>query len=97
MNYMQALAEEIRRELPPDLVPDDSATSLLLLYALLTTSVGEAVTARQVHDAWTVWMTLRGEGDHPSAVSFDDLPLDVRGEDVPFVLAIRRFAERRSL
>jgi len=51
------------------------------------------VTAENVHDAWTAWMTARGK-EHDSMVPFGKLAPDVQLEDEPFVLAIRRVADR---
>lgn len=80
-------------ELPPEMVPADGAEELMLLYAVLCLAVGQAVTSANVHDAWTAWMTARGQ-EHESMVPFNDLPHDVQIEDEPFVLAIRRVADR---
>lgn len=89
-NYIDALADAIRAHTPPDLVPDeaDDPRSLFRLYALLALAVGKAVTTREVHDAWSVWMIERGE-EHESLVPFDGLDAEVQAEDEPFVAAIR--------
>ncbi|RIK04229.1 MAG: hypothetical protein DCC48_14155 [Acidobacteria bacterium] len=93
MTYLSDVADEIKRELPPDVVPSEDAGDLMLLYAVLCLAVGHAVTAENVHDAWTAWMTARGQ-EHDSMVPFGDLAPDVQLEDEPFVLAIRRVADR---
>lgn len=95
MTYLSDVADEIMRELPSGLVPDDGAAQLMLLYAVLCLSLGSEVTAASVHDAWTAWMIARGE-QHSSMVPFDELSPDVKVEDQPFVEAIRRVADRRS-
>lgn len=93
MNYLAKIADEISNELPPELIPEDGGGDLMLMYALLCVTVGRSVTARDVHDAWTAWMTGRGER-HSSMIPFDELAADVQLEDEPFALAIRRVAER---
>ncbi|MCZ7527088.1 MAG: hypothetical protein M5U14_12320 [Acidimicrobiia bacterium] len=93
MTYLSDVADEIMRELPPDLVPSEGARDLMLLYAVLCQAVGQAVTAENVHDAWTAWMTARGQV-HDSMVPFDELSPDVQVEDEPYVSAIRRVAAR---
>jgi hypothetical protein len=96
VSYISQIASEIAAELPQELLPDEHADELMLLYAVLATSVGTAVTSEQVHDAWVAWMTYRGE-NHRSMVPFDQLSQDVQREDEPFAQAIRRVAERRGL
>lgn len=88
MNYLQETAEQIRRQLPADAMPDNSE-ALLLMYAVLARAKGASTTAVDVHDAWTAWMTLRNE-DHESMVPFADLAAEVRAEDAPFLRAIQR-------
>lgn len=94
-SYIDAMADAIRQHTPPDLVPDeaDDPRSLFRLYALLALSVGEAVTTREVHDAWSVWMLERGQ-QHESLVPFEALDAKVQAEDEPFVGAIRAAVEQ---
>ena len=89
MNYLEELAERIRAEVPADALPDEDTRELFLIYAVLARAKGTAVTAADVHDAWVAWMTSRGE-QHESMREFDKLEGDVKAEDSPFVLAIRR-------
>lgn len=87
MTYMDALARNIRSNVPPEVgVPEDSG-ALFWLYALLARVKGSEVSNSDVHDAWTLWMRMRGE-DHPSMVPFEDLSPDVQAEDAPFRRAI---------
>ncbi len=95
MNYVQQLADEIRKEVPRGAVPDEDTDLLFVLYALLCLTKGSTVSNEDVHDAWSAWMTLRGE-QHPSLVQYDQLPSDVRAEDSPFTVAIKRVAARRG-
>jgi hypothetical protein len=94
-NYIDAMADAIRAQTPRDLVPEDAddPRSLFRLYALLALTVGEAVTTREVHDAWAVWMLERGE-QHESIVPFGQLDAEVQAEDEPFVKAIRAAVTR---
>jgi len=96
VNYLTRIADAISNELPQELIPKDGAGDLMLLYALLCVTVGQSVSANDVHDAWTTWMTGRGER-HTSMIPFDELPADVQLEDEPFASAIRRVAERFGL
>jgi hypothetical protein len=93
-SYIRDVAEAIRLELDPDLLPDMNADLLFLIYAVLALSKGEAVTRRDVHDAWSAWMEASGE-PHASLVPFDQLDPATQDEDEPFVAAIRRVAARR--
>ena len=85
-SYIQELAKEIRRRVPPRLIPDD-ADGLFLIYAALALAKGEEVTGRDVHNAWAAWMASQ-DANHDSIKPYDELPADVRDKDVPFVHAI---------
>jgi len=93
--YLNALAAEIKAEIPDSLLPADSTEALFLSYAVLALAKGAAVDASDVHNAWVAWMLGRGL-HHESMVPYDELPPMVRNEDSPFVEAIRRVAARRS-
>ena len=95
MNYLDELANEIERELQPDLIPSGETASLFRLYALLALVKGAEVSAKDVHDAWSVWMTDREPG-HPSLRPFSDLDAETRKADEPFVAAIRAVAAQRA-
>ena len=97
MTYIDQLAAAIRAETPLDRLPDDQdgLDELFRLYALLALVRGQDVTARDVHDAWAVWMINRGDGDHESVVSFGALAPETQAEDEPFARAIRE-AVRQS-
>lgn len=91
--YVDALAARIRQATPSDLVPDDATEEevqqLFRLYSLLALTRSREVTAANVHDAWSVWMLGRGEGDHESIVPFVALDDEAQEQDDPFVRAIR--------
>jgi hypothetical protein len=93
--YLDDLAQQIRTEVPAGVLPAADTEQLFRLYALLALVKGEAVEARDVHDAWVVWMRDRGE-QHRSMVPFEELSPEVQREDEPFVEAIRRAVSRRS-
>lgn len=90
-NYVAAVAQAIRSEVPASALPEGDVDLLFLLYAVLALTRGEATTLEDVHDAWTAWMTAGGK-KHESMVPFDDLPEDVQAEDEPYVRAIQAVA-----
>lgn len=91
MNYVAEVAQRIRREVDPSLLPEGDIDQLFLIYALLAFAKGASVTSKDVHDAWSVWMTQQ-DPKHNSIEPFAELPAGTRREDQPFVLAIRRVA-----
>lgn len=95
VTYIDELADLIRRELPKDARPDDGAADLYRLYALLVLVRGEQTTLRNVHDAWSTWMTAR-EPSHESLRPFTQLNTQTREEDRPYLDAILRVAARSS-
>jgi hypothetical protein len=91
VNYVDLVAEGIRRRIPAASLPEGDIGTLMRLYALLALAKGPGVSSEDVHDAWSVWMTIQGEG-HESLVPFDQLPRDVRRLDDVYVEAIRAVA-----
>jgi hypothetical protein len=96
MNYLAKLAEEIRQEVSSDLLPEQDPDLLFLIYAVLARAKGVQVETTDVHDAWTAWMTYQ-RGEHPSMREFTELPARVQVQDLPFLRAIHRVAERRAV
>jgi hypothetical protein len=89
-SYIDELALSVRRAIPADLLPEDTdLDALFRLYAVLARVKGEAVTASDVHDAWSAWTLNRGQ-DHESIVPFDALAPETQAEDEPFAEAIRK-------
>jgi hypothetical protein len=88
MSYVDEIAQQIRNEVFPDDLPESDLDSLFLFYAVLCLTKGSDVSRRDVHDAWSAWMTLRGE-EHEALIPFDDLRPDLRAEDAPFVAAMQ--------
>jgi hypothetical protein len=93
MNYVSDIAERIRREVPPEALPQGDTDLLFLMYAVLALSVGEDVRAEDVHDTWSAWMTYH-DPSHKSIKPFTQLGSDIKRQDQPFVDAIRKVASQ---
>ena len=71
---------------------------LAQMYALLVLTKGEAISLKDVHDAWAVDMNSRPRTDHcyghdhKSIVPFSALPDETRQKDQRFVIALKRVA-----
>jgi len=96
VNYMQALAEDIKRELAPDLLPEEFSESSYCCTPCWRRLSARASNRRTSTTPGTVWKTLQGEQDHPATVPFTQLATMTQQEDLPFVTAIRRAAIGRS-
>lgn len=94
MSFLVDDAARIRAALPPGTDVPEDADDLFLLHALLMHVKGENVTGGDVHDAWTVWMELRGR-EHESMKPAAELAKGVQAEDEPFATAIRAVASRQ--
>jgi hypothetical protein len=92
-SYIAEIAAEIRRAVAPQFLPEGDTDGLFLIYAVLALAKGQAVDARDIHNAWAAWMTTL-DPEHDSIVPYDDLPPEVRHEDDPFVAAVRRVARQ---
>jgi hypothetical protein len=89
-SYLDEVGAAIGKELhekPADKTPPQ----LLRFYALLVLTKGDAVTARDVHNAWAAWMQEHQPGND-SIKPYDELDAKTQKEDDPFVEAIRRVA-----
>jgi hypothetical protein len=92
LTYFDQTARAIRERVPAELLPDERGTDdLFRLYALLVRVKGEAVTAEDVHDAWSLWM-LGQHADHESIKPYSELDRTTREADHPFLEAIRAVA-----
>lgn len=91
MNYVDDIAQRIKREVPSDLLPEGDTDLLFRMYAILVLALGEKVEAANVHDAWSAWMS-QSDPRHESIKPFNKLPGDVRAQDEPFAKAIRKVA-----
>ena len=93
MSYLDELAEAIRAEVDPSLVPRGDTTRLFRMYALLVRAKGTSVSGSDVHDAWAAW-ALDAKPDHAAIRPFEDLDGTTRAKDEPYVQALRRVAAR---
>ena len=87
--YIERLAKSIKSRVPPELVPEQGdVDSLFLIYAALGLAKGADVDRRDVHNAWAAWMAA-AHPEHKSIKPYDELALETKQEDDPFVAAIR--------
>lgn len=93
MNYLQDIADAIQAEVPADQLPNEDASALFRIYAVLALAKGSAVTAEDVHNGWAAWMTASNP-THESVEPFDQLSRKIQSDDEPFVKAIRTVASR---
>jgi hypothetical protein len=93
VNYIEEIANAIRREVATSVLPEGDTSELFLMYAVLLLARGQDVSRKDVHNAWVAWMVTRGE-KQASMVPFDQLPSATQAEDSPFVAAIRTVAAR---
>jgi hypothetical protein len=93
MNYISEIAEQIRREVPQEVLPEGDTDLLFLMYAVLALTVGDKVQAEDVHDTWSAWMTYC-DPSHESIKPFTQLSSKLKKTDQPFVDAIRRVASQ---
>lgn len=94
--YLERDAGLIKQCLPEGTEAPEDSDDLFLMYAVLLRAKGAGTQASDVHDAWSAWM-LRVDPDHESIRPFGELDADTRGEDAPFLVAIRAAAaERRA-
>ncbi len=94
-NYIVEIAAHITAQLRWDLKEKD--VPLARAYALLCLVRGEAVTSRNVHDAWSAWATGQYPGGHKSLKPFEDLTLEVQALDNIYRDAIVAVAKMRSV
>jgi hypothetical protein len=95
MTYLDELAAQIKRQVPPNVLPEGNTTLLFRLYALLLLAKGQAVTAPDVHNAWAIWMQ-ESDPNHHSIRPFQELDAETQASDEPFVETIKVVAGRTS-
>lgn len=95
LNYIERLAERIRKEVDHAKLPDENARLLFRIYAVLLLAKGNAVTAEDVHNAWVCWMSSI-DPSHDALVPFTELSHEVAAADAPYVEAIHRVATGRT-
>lgn len=89
MSYIKKLADCIKSFVPKKDLPGEETNSLFLIYAVLALAKGEYVTAEDVHNAWSAWMTAKDE-NHESIKEFSELSQETKNQDEPYVQAIHR-------
>jgi hypothetical protein len=94
--YLDECAEQIRREVPAELVPTGDSDDLFRSYAVLLLAKGSQVSMADVHNAWAAWMAGR-DPDHPALVRTEELTEHTARQDEPFVAAIHRVAASSGL
>ncbi len=94
MNYIDELAVAIRAKVDPAILPKSDVPRLFRIYAALALAKGEAVTAKDIHDAWAAWECDR-KPNSPSIRPFEELSPEVQRSDEPFVEAIRQVVRER--
>jgi hypothetical protein len=95
LTYLDVVAEQIRRNVPAELLPDGDTSMLFRLYAVLLLAKGADVTTADVHNAWCAWMQTR-DPDHESLRPFDDLDQEKQAADEPYAEAIRAAGRDRT-
>jgi hypothetical protein len=93
MNYLDDIAQAIRAEVDPSLIPRGDTTPLFRTYALLVRAKGSSVSGSDVHDAWVAW-ALSAKPNHSAILPFDELDDATQAKDQPYVDALRRVADR---
>lgn len=93
VNYIDQIAEAIKREVEDDNVSVDDTAPLFRLYAVLALAKGTRVTAADVHNAWSAWK-LMTDPSHAFIKPFTELSPDVQARDEPYVAAIQAVARR---
>lgn len=93
MSYLDELAVQIEREVSTEMLPGHDTKLLFRLYALLLLAKGTAVTARDVHNAWAIWMQETDPGHH-AIRPYEELDPAAQASDEPFVTAIKLVADR---
>jgi hypothetical protein len=96
LSYVDELAEAIRREIPPHVLPGGDTAVLFRIYAVLAMAKGYRVVPEDVHDAWVAWMSEQNPR-HQSLKPLQELATEVRRADQPYVDAIRRVARDRNV
>jgi hypothetical protein len=96
LSYVDELAEAIRHEVPPDLLPSGDSAALFRMYAVLAMAKGDRVVLEDVHDAWVAWMSHE-DPKHQSLKPLQELPAEVQRSDQPYLDVIRTVARDRGV
>ncbi|WP_327662241.1 MULTISPECIES: DUF7701 domain-containing protein [unclassified Streptomyces] len=95
MNYLEAVANRIRTQIPPASLPQVNGENLCNLYASLVFIKGVDATASDVHDIWATWQ-VEQDAYHPDLIPYDQLTFDVQQRYSPIVLIVREEGEMLS-
>lgn len=87
MSYLDDMADAIRGHVPQGALPDTDVAALFRLYAVLALAKGTAVTAQDVHNAWSAWMQTI-DAAHSSIRPFGELDAATQAQDDAYVNAI---------
>jgi hypothetical protein len=93
VTYLDELAEAIRAEIDPSLIPRGDTTRLFRMYAILVRAKRTSVEGSDVHDAWVAW-ALDAKPNHSAIQPFEALDRATQAKDEPYVQALRRVASR---
>ncbi len=93
MSYIDELAVAIRAKVNPAILPRLDVARLLRICAALALAKGEAVTAKDIHDAWRPGSATGSRT--ASTRPFEDLSPDVQRSNERFVEAIRQVVRER--
>lgn len=97
MNYLEAIAQDIRQRVPlVDLPQEGRLPQLFRIYAVLALAVGEKVSCADVHNAWVAWMSDEG-AVHDALIPFADLDAVTAEADRVYRDAIAAVARERGL
>ena len=93
MNYIDRVAIAIAHEANDDPFEDDGYAGIELyrFYAVLLLAKGTAVTAEDVHSAWSAWACGYRSGSD-NIRPFNELSTEYQAQDEPYVIAIHRAA-----
>lgn len=96
MSYLDELAEAIRSEIRPELLPGGDTAALFRIYAVLAFAKGDRVVLEDVHDAWVAWMSER-DPRHRSLRPLKELSTEVQQADEPYLGAIWAVVHDRGI
>lgn len=94
-NYLERIAIDVFHNTGETGSWPDGEDALWLSYAALVLVKGTVTTSADVHEAWSVWATMRYPEGHRSLIPFDELTPGIQAYDDLYRDAIRATAARR--
>lgn len=88
MRYLKQIAEDIRKYVPKESLPNEKSDLLFLIYAVLALAKRDKVTNEDVHNAWVAWM-MTIDDNHESLVKYAELSDSTKKEDNIYLSAIK--------